>query len=280
MKVIKLKKVAYILVTIIFIVSQITFIYAATTSELKQQQNDLQDKIDEMNTEITGIENVVAKYEFVCNENIGNSTGKLELPMDYLKEKIKDYACLVVLVSEDGKEWKNSGGYYDSATTSTSMVMENIAVPKYAAVAKVKIPFTDISGHFAEEMIKNYYIRGILDGNAKFRPNDYITLDELVALTNKTYATGEYGEKSNKPVTREKATKVICDLMKYNAANSQKVIEGIKGFSDFADIDAQYLTSMGMLYNSKIIQGDDTKSLRPKGYITRAEAVVIMQRLQ
>lgn len=56
MKVIKLKKVAYILVIIIFILSQIVYVYAATTNELKQQQDDLQDKIDEMNTEITGIQ--------------------------------------------------------------------------------------------------------------------------------------------------------------------------------------------------------------------------------
>lgn len=55
MKVIKLKKVAYILMSIVLLLSQITTIYAATSSELKKQQSDIQDKIDETASEISGI---------------------------------------------------------------------------------------------------------------------------------------------------------------------------------------------------------------------------------
>ena len=56
MKVINLKKVAYLIITIIFVLTQITFVYAATTSELKQQQSDIQDKIDEAKTELSGVQ--------------------------------------------------------------------------------------------------------------------------------------------------------------------------------------------------------------------------------
>jgi len=232
------------------------------------------------NPETSGIENALAKYKFSCDGNLDKARGKLELPLDYLSESIKDYDSLSVLISEDGIEWKNSGAYYNSEASSESLVMENITVPQYAVIVEANIPFVDISGHFAEKEIKKYYIRGILDGNEYFRPNDFITLDELSSLINKTHKSGEYAEKSNLPITREKAATVICELMKYNAVNTEKVIDGIKGFSDFEDVDTACAASMGMLCNSKVIQGDDTNSLRPKGYITRAEAVVIMERLK
>ena len=55
MKVMKLKKLAYIFITIILLLSQICFVYAANVNELKDKQNDLQEKIDQTNTELQGV---------------------------------------------------------------------------------------------------------------------------------------------------------------------------------------------------------------------------------
>ncbi|MGN1299002.1 MAG: murein hydrolase activator EnvC family protein [Candidatus Scatovivens sp.] len=60
MKVIKAPKIAYILIIAVILFSQTTFIYAATTSDLKKQQGDIQDKIDETASEISGIKKQVS----------------------------------------------------------------------------------------------------------------------------------------------------------------------------------------------------------------------------
>ena len=55
MKVITLKKISYILLIIVLLLTQVGITYAASSSELKKQQNDIQEKIDETATEISGI---------------------------------------------------------------------------------------------------------------------------------------------------------------------------------------------------------------------------------
>ena len=88
MKVIKLRKVAYILITIILILSQITFVYAATTSELKQQQNDLQNKINEAKSELSGVQ-TQKSATLKQIEGMIYEASQYESEIDELEEKLK-----------------------------------------------------------------------------------------------------------------------------------------------------------------------------------------------
>ena len=144
----------------------------------------------------------------------------------------------------------------------------------------LKYPFNDIEDHFAKKEIIALHSAGIIDSNDSFRPDEYITLDELSTLLNKRFSTGEYAEKSNEPVTREKAAEVICKLMGYNAINVGLAVSAMQTFKDYNSIGNDFKIYVGMLYNEKIFKGDTNGNLNPKENLTRAEAVIITERLK
>ena len=222
-------------------------------------------------------ENMLAYYEIVADESLIRTTGKIELPIDYLSEKIKNTSCLSVYGSVDGVTWENVKASYDSSLIR--MVYKG-RLYRYIKLEETKYPFNDIEDHFAKKEIIALHSAGIIDSNDSFRPDEYITLDELSTLLNKRFSTGEYAEKSNEPVTREKAAEVICKLMGYNAINVGLAVSAMQTFKDYNSIGNDFKIYVGMLYNEKIFKGDTNGNLNPKENLTRAEAVIITERLK
>lgn len=96
MKVIKLKKVSYILVIMVLIFSQVVMVYAASSSELKQQQNDIQNKIDETTSEISGIKTEMSTTLNQINTMVSQVNGY----KDEIKELEEKLSILTTSISE------------------------------------------------------------------------------------------------------------------------------------------------------------------------------------
>ena len=99
MKVIKFKKLAYIFITIILLLSQICLVYAANVNELKDKQNDLQEKIDQTNTELHGVQSKMSS----TMKQIQSMMSEVSVYEDELDELEKQLNELNTSISEKEK---------------------------------------------------------------------------------------------------------------------------------------------------------------------------------
>ena len=89
MKVIMFKKMTYILLIIVLLFAQIGIVYAASSTELKQQQNDIQNKINQTATEISGIKTEMSNTLKQINGMVSEVNGYKD-EISELEEKLKD----------------------------------------------------------------------------------------------------------------------------------------------------------------------------------------------
>ena len=108
------------------------------------------------------------------------------------------------------------------------------------------LAYTDVDGHWAEQDITKLSLNGIISGydDGTFRPNDNITRAELVTIINRML--GNSAEN----------TRYVPDISKKNWYYKE-IRKGIE---------------------SGFIKGDEQGYVRPQDYITREEAVVMLQR--
>ena len=109
MKVIKLRKVAYILIITILIFSQLTFTYAASTSDLKNQQSNIQKEINEKNTEITNIKTKMSSTLSQINNMVSEVNGYKD-EIDELEGKLNN---LNASIDEKQKNIEDKQEKYD-----------------------------------------------------------------------------------------------------------------------------------------------------------------------
>lgn len=107
--------------------------------------------------------------------------------------------------------------------------------------------FSDVKGHWAEASIARWTQEGIIEGfDGKFRPDDFITRSEFVTIIMRIFEP----EKS----------------------------ADIKSYKDI-DKDAWYYDALARAVGMKALQGDPDVTMRPDDFITRQEAVVILNRI-
>ena len=83
-----------------------------------------------------------------------------------------------ILQNSYGEEWGNKGFHKVPLTTKT-------LDDTYLVLAdKVELPFSDVSGHWAEKYIRNLYFAGIMNGypDGTFKPDAPITRAELAKV--------------------------------------------------------------------------------------------------
>ena len=106
---------------------------------------------------------------------------------------------------------------------------------------------SDISGHWAEETIQewidNDWVKGYLDGS--FKPDDYITRAEFVALVNRSF---------------------------------QFTATGSTSFTD-VNQNAWYASAVGIAVRAGYIQGYNDNTMRPENHISREEAATIIMKI-
>lgn len=123
---------------------------------------------------------------------------------------------------------------------------------------KEKVAFNDIKGHWAEEEIMlgvsngifDYVLDNNLNKNFNFRPNDKIT--------------------------REEATTMIANYIKIKDSNINELL-------NFKDSDkVVYWAKDGLegAIETTIIKGYEDNTIRPQGKLTRAEAVLMIDRAE
>ena len=187
------------------------------------------------------------------------------------------------------------------------------------AVSEASTPkFTDISGHWAEEIINRVVEKDLFGGNeGKFLPNKAITRSEFVLMLHKAlgieimyfkatdiaefyddvknedvYASALYDLaaaniidykvqfKPNSTMTREEMVHFIMNADKYKMGDRYKQIKlAEKPFADDSKVDPLYSGDIRRAEYSGIIKRPASDKFYPKELATRAEAATVIDRL-
>ncbi len=177
-----------------------------------------------------------------------------------------------------------------------------------AASSSLQAAISDISGHWAEKQLLEWQgmelIKGYSDGSLK--PNQPITRGELIALTNRALgfteeapisftdlrssdwaykevaiavkagyvqgnADGTIG--ANRQISRQEAAVMLSRLLKLGDDS-----DTANTFSDAERIAKWAKAAVGAVAAGRIMIGDGKRSFRPEASMTRAEAVVVLDR--
>ncbi|MEW6698378.1 MAG: S-layer homology domain-containing protein [Bacillota bacterium] len=169
--------------------------------------------------------------------------------------------------------------------------------------------FTDLGGHWAEGPINEWAAKGLAGGYADgtFKPNQQVSRAEFVALVNRAFAIGSsteaagfadvkenqwfykevaaakaagyiggYNDGTFRPsqaISRQEAASILVRLLKL-----QTTTEGVASFNDAAQIQAWARGGVGAVFKSGLMHGFPDNTFRPLKSITRAEAVVSLDR--
>lgn len=159
----------------------------------------------------------------------------------------------------------------------------------------IKVEFSDISGHWAENSIMKMaeagYVNGVSEGI--FAPDDSVSRYQSIWLAlraaNISYTDDnwkdiavEYGllpsaDTADEAVTREEFAGIV---MKVYAAAKGKYQLNVAGdiYSDVGDISPEYVIPVLGAASVDLMKGADG-AFRPQANLTRAEATVVVQRL-
>ncbi len=139
------------------------------------------------------------------------------------------------------------------------------------------LAYTDISSHWASEIINRFRYADIGFEGEKFFPDKLITPDEFSMILNSCQIYGTYGDSTSEEniggLTRVDAVKFIISYLGY-----QKVAELENVFiTDFADNMSLKSEDMGYVAIARgfgLVQGDG-RDFRPYDMLTRSEALQI-----
>ncbi len=186
----------------------------------------------------------------------------------------------------------------------------NISLPALAQESS-NIEMTDFSNHWAEEVIskwvKNKLMTGYPDGT--FKPDGNITKAEFLTIVNRTYgfnaiASENYSDvlekdwyydatliakenkymdwyqenklKPNEKVTRQEVCAIIASI---DSLKGTEDLMGIQGYKDKDSIPEWSIQYIDAVVNKGYIKGYENNTLRAAGQITRAEAIVVLDRV-
>lgn len=169
--------------------------------------------------------------------------------------------------------------------------------------------FSDTRGHWAEEQINKWASSGLAGGYADgtFKPNKEVSRAEFVALTNRAFgidtkeAAVSFGDvkpndwyykdvvaaktagyiggytdgtfKPNSPITRQEVASILVRLL-----DIAPTTEGLENFTDATQISDWSRGNIGVVAQKGLMRGMPDNTFMPLKSITRAEAVVSLDR--
>ena len=206
--------------------------------------------------------------------------------------KMEEYAPVHKAFVKSGDKFKlcyTSDGAYTELNAVTGD-----RIKPYGYDAPKAYSYTDISGHWAEDMIKAVAQAGAGLPGSEFLPDSEITQEELLRMLS---ATGYYysiysdtdelyenakdiiteAEKApDSPVLREDSFVYIARLMGFGKLAAMSDIFA-PGFNDGTDVSPEKTGALAILRGYGIVRGD-AGAVRPKSTLTRAEAASLIYR--
>ena len=198
---------------------------------------------------------------------------------------------------------------YNGDINNAKSMANLITDSRLNSVANIEIrKQSDIIDHWAESNIKQAMENGWIDTTNTFRPNDSITRAEFIKIVNRRFnfteveditftdvdkdawyyeevqkavkvgyikGNGDNTFEPNNPITREEVAVIITSIMN----NKEENLEKIFWYKDYDMISFWATSSLEGAVSNGYMGVLDTH-LRPKDNITRAEAVVILQRVK
>lgn len=180
-----------------------------------------------------------------------------------------------------------------------------IALAGYAFAAS----FSDVQGHWAESQINKWAEKGLAGGftDGTFKPNNEVTRAEFVALTNRAFGIkndgaqagfkdvvqgkwyynevaaakaagyiGGYTDGTFRPdqtITRQEVASILVRLLKL-----EQTTQGLDKFADAGQFQDWARASIGAVAKAELMRGFTDNTFKPLNSITRAEAVVSLDR--
>ncbi len=169
--------------------------------------------------------------------------------------------------------------------------------------------FSDVNGHWAEGQINKWTDSGLASGyaNGIFKPNQQVSRAEFVVLTNRAFNINQEGIaagfgdvktddwyyndvvaakvagyiggytdgtfKPNSPISRQEAASILVRLL-----NIAPTTEGLSTFADAAQISDWSRGNIGAVVQEGLMRGTPDNKFMPFKNITRAEAIVSLDR--
>lgn len=198
---------------------------------------------------------------------------------------------------------------YNGDINNAKSMANLITDSRLNSVANIEIrKQSDIIDHWAESNIKQAMENGWIDTTNTFRPNDSITRAEFIKIVNRRFnfteveditftdvdkdawyyeevqkavkvgyikGNGDNTFEPNNPITREEVAVIITSIMN----NKEENLEKIFWYKDYDMISFWATSSLEGAVSNGYMGMLDTH-LRPKDNITRAESVVILQRVK
>ncbi len=168
--------------------------------------------------------------------------------------------------------------------------------------------FSDLSGHWAEEVVTKWVEEDIINGypDGTFQPDSPMTIAEFISMINRVYGYSEksndnygdvkeenwyqkdtaiakhsgymewYQEKNLNPnniITRQEVSAIIALIMDLEAT---KNLSEIKSFKDYSNISKWSMPYIDALIKESYLSGYPDKTIRATKHITRAEVINLL----
>ncbi|MCC3372911.1 S-layer homology domain-containing protein [Cohnella sp. REN36] len=194
-----------------------------------------------------------------------------------------------------------------AAALATVLIGTGSAGASFAAAGQ---PSSDIQGHWAESTLQRWSQSGLLKGgaNGRIEPNRPLTRSEWAALANRAFGYAEAGEVKFKdlpatswayddirkavkagylvgfedgtirlasPVSRQEAAVMLARMLHLDA---QPEAAGAATFADETAIPAWSRPAVHALAGEHLLIGYRDGSFKPRANITRAEAIVLLDK--
>lgn len=272
------------------------------TVDFLRYQNDIPFPRNYICVEIDGRNGLISRYQPVWNKDIIFDEPDNIMEIKAAEEKVMENigfekAYINSYPKENDSNRPVIALAYGLCTNKGTVIDAKSGEVLDSYEKKKKIIPTDISGHYAEEQIKALISAGVIEcgEDAAFRPNEGITLGELVAMVSKlTYrnqiweasALESFAKSNNliksgevfqadKPATRADGPVYIIRLLGY-----REVAELSHIFNqDFSDADMISEEISGYISIAKgfgIIKGDENGNFNDGEALTRADAAIMI----
>ena len=177
----------------------------------------------------------------------------------------------------------------DGANTEIDAVSGDRIKPKYSYDDPVVYSYSDISGHWAESVINSIAQYGAGLPGEEFLPDKEITQSEFLGMLSRAMGYGFADAESlyqihkdllrdgeaapDASVLREDAFVLLIRSMGYEKIAGMDIFR--PGFNDGTDVSPEKSGALAILRGYGIVEGD-AGSVRPKAFLTRAEAAALI----